>query len=123
MVSNVQRPWRLPIQFRADGFGIFAPGLKISAKRMKQHHPLRLGRQGSLVCKANYQEKNNTGGRADTTHVNPIGYARPTEFIETQSGRGGYRNVSAVPMTGPVGGTKGLGGRCPEAITAYPLDD
>src|SRR5262245_11651514 len=44
MVSDVQLPRRLPLQFAANGLGIFAPRLEILPKRMQEHDPLGLGR-------------------------------------------------------------------------------
>jgi hypothetical protein len=65
----------LPIQFRTDGFGIFAPGLEISSERMKQHHPFRLGRSRSRISEGGQQEKNNSCSRANATDVKPSGHA------------------------------------------------
>ena len=47
-------------QFRADVFGIFAPGLEILPKRMKQHNALVLGSEGNLARKQRHQEKDNS---------------------------------------------------------------
>ena len=75
MLNDVKRPRRLPVQFRAEGFGIFAPGLEIPAKRIKQHYALGLSRKSSRTTERHREENNEPRSRADTTDVNPYGHA------------------------------------------------
>ena len=35
LLNDLQRPWRLPIELRANGFGVLAPGLEIPTNGMK----------------------------------------------------------------------------------------
>jgi hypothetical protein len=65
----------LPIQFHADGFGIFTPGLEVAAKRMKEHDALGLGRESSRTKERCRQENNERRSRADTPDVPPHDYA------------------------------------------------
>src|SRR5262245_14421627 len=50
MFGDVERPWRLSVEFRPNHFGVVAPRFEISAKRMKQHNLLRLSGQSDGAC-------------------------------------------------------------------------
>ena len=49
--KELHLPWRLPIEFRANGLGVFAPRFEIAAEGMKQQHPLGVSRQGRRTGK------------------------------------------------------------------------
>ena len=60
MLKELHLPWRLPIEFRANGLGIFAPRFEIAAKGMKQQYPLGVSRQAA-------EKANDAAKKAATT--------------------------------------------------------
>src|SRR5262249_38637017 len=74
VLGDIQWPRRLPFQLRADQLGVFAPGLKITSERMKQHHTLGLGRKSYGAGKRHHKKERKSRGLPTTPYIEANGH-------------------------------------------------